>query len=69
MDPDMLVRDYVDRLDAAASRLPADRRAELVGEVRDHIELALAEAGQVDAATVHNVLERLGSPRRSWPRR
>lgn len=62
MDPEMLVRDYVDRLDAAASHLPADRRAELVGEVRDHIELALAEAGQVDAATVHNVLERLGSP-------
>lgn len=62
MDPEMLVRDYVDRLDAAATHLTTDRRAELVDEVRDHIELALAEAGSVDEATVHNVLERLGSP-------
>jgi hypothetical protein len=62
MDPEALVRDYLGRLEAAASPLPADRRAELVGEVRGHIELALAEAQRTDEATVRNVLERLGSP-------
>ncbi len=62
MEPEMLVRDYVDHLEVAASHLSADRRAELVGDVREHIELALAEAGHADEATVRNVLERLGSP-------
>lgn len=62
MDPETLVGDYIGRLEALASHLPADRRAELVGEVREHVQLALAEAGVADAATVRNVLERLGSP-------
>lgn len=62
MDPEALVRDYLGRLEAAASPLPADRRAELVGEIRAHIELALAESERTDEATVRNVLERLGSP-------
>jgi HAAS domain-containing protein len=62
MDPETLVRDYLGRLDAATAHLAADRRAELLDEVRDHIELALAEAGRIDKATVHNVLDRLGSP-------
>jgi hypothetical protein len=42
--------------------LPPSRRAELAGEVRQHIELALAEAGGRDEATVRNVLDRLGPP-------
>jgi uncharacterized membrane protein len=62
MDSDSLVRDYLDDLEAAASDLPPDRRAELVGDVREHIELALAEAGGTDEATVRDVLDRLGSP-------
>lgn len=62
MDGDSLVRDYLRRLEAEAARLPADRRAELVGEVREHIELALAEAGRHDEATVRMILDRLGSP-------
>ncbi len=62
MNPETLVGDYIGRLEAAASHLPTDRRAELVGEVREHIELALADAGQADEATIRNVLERLGSP-------
>lgn len=62
MDGDVLVRDYLGRLDAAAWPLAVDRRAELVGEVREHIEAALREAGRSDEVTVRNVLERLGRP-------
>ena len=62
MDGDVLVRDYLGRLDAAAWPLAVDRRAELVGEVREHIGAALREAGRSDEVTVRNVLERLGRP-------
>jgi uncharacterized membrane protein len=62
MDGDELVRDYLGRLEAASWPLPPDRRAELAGEVREHIEAALGEAGRRDPVTVHNVLERLGRP-------
>lgn len=62
MDGDELVRDYLGRLEAASWPLPPDRRAELAGEVREHIEAALGEAGRRDAVTVRNVLERLGRP-------
>jgi uncharacterized membrane protein len=62
MDADVLVRDYLGRLEVAAAGLPADRRAELAAEVRDHIDAALAETGRSDEVTVRNVLERLGPP-------
>lgn len=62
MDTDVLVRDYLGGLEAAAAVLPVHRRAELMGEVRDHIDAALAEAGRSDEVTVRNILERLGSP-------
>lgn len=62
MDAEALVRDYLGRLDAAAAPLPPSRRAELAGEVRQHIEMALAEAGGRDEITVRNVLDRLGPP-------
>ena len=62
MDGEALVRDYVGRLEAAAWPLPPDRKGELVGEVREHIEAALIEAGARDEVTVRNVLERLGRP-------
>ncbi len=57
-----LVRDYLGRLQAASWPLPAGRRAELSGEVAEHIEAALAEAGRSDEVTVRNVLDRLGRP-------
>ncbi|MGH2967177.1 MAG: HAAS signaling domain-containing protein [Solirubrobacterales bacterium] len=62
MDADTLVRDYVDRLETAAAGLEADRRADLVADVRDHIANAVAEAGNDDMPTLRNILERLGSP-------
>jgi hypothetical protein len=56
-----LVEDYLRRLDAASQALPHARRAELVGEIRAHIEEALG-ARDADEAAVRNVLERLGTP-------
>jgi hypothetical protein len=62
MEADALVRDYLGRLEAAAWPLAPDRRGELLLEVREHIESALAEAGNRDEVTARNVLERLGAP-------
>jgi len=62
MDPEAVIRDYLAALDEAAAPLDLERRAELVGEIREHIDLALTEAGGRDESTVREVLERLGSP-------
>jgi uncharacterized membrane protein len=62
MQPDALVQDYLGRLEAASWPLAADRRGELIGDVREHIDAALAEAGRRDEITTRNVLERLGAP-------
>jgi hypothetical protein len=61
MRRDPLVDDYLARLEAAAAHLPRRRRAELVGEIEEHLEDALAESGD-DEIAVRNALERLGSP-------
>lgn len=57
-----LVADYLRRLEHAAAPLPRSRRAELVAEIREHIDDALLEAGASDETVVRNVLERLGPP-------
>ena len=57
-----LVQDYLRRLEQAAAPLPRSRRAELVAEIREHIDDALLEAGAADEVAVRNVLERLGPP-------
>jgi hypothetical protein len=62
MTADRLVEDYLQRLEAAAHHLPADRRAELVIEIREHIDHALSETGTDDELAVRNALERLGPP-------
>jgi hypothetical protein len=59
---DRLVEDYIMRLDSAASVLPTVRRAELVSEIRDHLQEGLRETEPGDEAAVRNLLERLGSP-------
>lgn len=59
---DPLVDDYLRRLQAAASTLPAHRREELVSEIRDHLQEALRQAPADDALAVRNALERLGAP-------
>ena len=62
MRRDPLVDDYLRRLEAAAADLPRERRAELVGEIEEHVDAALGEGGD-DEAAVRNVLERLGLAR------
>jgi hypothetical protein len=59
---DELVEAYVRRLESELADLPADRRAELVDEVRGHIREARAELSAGDEAGVRAVLARLGEP-------
>ena len=59
---DPQVDDYLRRLDAAASALPAHRRDELTSEIRDHLQEALRQTPASDETAVRNVLERLGPP-------
>lgn len=60
--PDRLVADYLRRLDDAAAALHVARRAELVAEIRVHIDEAIREAGTAGEVEVRNILERLGQP-------
>jgi hypothetical protein len=59
---DKLVDDYLRRLEAAAAHLQRSRRAELVTEIREHIEAALRQEDAANEVAVRNVLERLGPP-------
>jgi hypothetical protein len=59
---DPLVTEYLDRLAAAAARLPADRRAELLAEIGEHIEAARAAGAASDQAALRTLLDRLGDP-------
>jgi uncharacterized membrane protein len=65
-DDDQLVAGYLKRLTAAASALPADRRAELIEEITAHIAeaRASASAGLDGSPSVPDILERLGDPAR-----
>jgi hypothetical protein len=59
---DPLVEAYLHRLDVAAQALPADRRDELLGGIREHIDASI-ESGQVtDEASLRGLLDRLGEP-------
>jgi hypothetical protein len=62
MQTDRLVDDYLSRLEEAAAHLQRSRRAELIAEIREHIEAALREEEAVGEVAVRNVLERLGPP-------
>lgn len=62
METDRLVDDYLRRLEAAAAHLQRSRRAELVAEIREHIEAAMQEEEATGEAAVRNILERLGRP-------
>ena len=59
---------YLAELERAAAALPPDRRAELLVDVRSHIEVARSEArsgsgSEADGdAVVRGILEQLGSP-------
>ncbi|MEV7420279.1 hypothetical protein [Streptomyces sp. NPDC089919] len=55
-----LVRDYLAAVAAETEALPAERRTELLADLREHIESS-GEAG--DEARIREVLGRLGDPR------
>jgi hypothetical protein len=56
------VKEYLQDLEAELRDLPRSRRQELLGEIHEHIDSALAEAPARDEAEVRNVLDRLGDP-------
>ena len=59
---DRIVDDYLRRPEASAAHLQRSRRAELVTEIREHIEAALRQEDAANEVAVRNVLERLGPP-------
>ena len=59
---DDLVHDYLRRLQEAAAVLPADRRFDLLADVREHIAVTLEQSPSSDEAHTRHVLDRLGSP-------
>lgn len=61
-DTDRLIEDYLRRLEHAAAHLPRTRRAELVADIRGHIDTALRQEQAAGEAAVRNVLDRLGPP-------
>ncbi len=61
MNDDDLVAGYLGRLVRAARTLPADRRADLIDEIADHIEEARA-ASEASGPDVSDLLLRLGEP-------
>lgn len=61
MDGEALVRDYLRRLEEAAQRAVPDQADDLVADVREHIDAALA-ASSGDADAVQTVLDHLGPP-------
>jgi hypothetical protein len=56
------VKEYLHDLEVELRDLPRSRRQELLGEIHEHIDSALAEAPTHDEAEVRNVLDRLGDP-------
>lgn len=61
MNDEDLIAGYLGRLVCAARALPADRRAELIDEIADHIEEARA-ASAASGLSVSDLLLRLGEP-------
>lgn len=59
---DLLVADYLARLDAAAAGLPRDRRSELREGIEEHIAAARSTGAAPDEASVRTLLDRLGEP-------
>lgn len=59
---DALVAGYLARLEQQALVLPADRRAELLAEIGEHISDARAAGAAADEAAVRTLLDRLGEP-------
>jgi hypothetical protein len=59
---DMLVADYLKRLNAELRDLPRARRRELVEEISEHIAEGRADLESENEAAIRTLLERLGDP-------
>lgn len=65
---DSMAEEYLSEIERAAAALPANRRAELLADVRSHIVVAQAEAasdspaGIEDPAVMSQILSKLGDP-------
>ncbi|WP_327675565.1 HAAS signaling domain-containing protein [Kitasatospora sp. NBC_00458] len=57
-----LVRAYLDTVTRRTAALPGERRRELLADLREHVEVALAEHGSADENALREVLDRLGRP-------
>ncbi|MFC9324017.1 HAAS signaling domain-containing protein [Kitasatospora sp. NPDC057015] len=57
-----LVRSYLSSVAELTAALPDDRRQELLADLREHIEVALADSGATEQESVRQVLGRLGAP-------
>ncbi|MFE6054309.1 hypothetical protein ACFQ6N_26450 [Kitasatospora sp. NPDC056446] len=58
-----LVRAHFDAVSRLTAPLPAERRRELLADLREHVEVSLADQDPADEAAVRRVLDQLGSPR------
>jgi hypothetical protein len=59
---DVMVDEYLRRLNAALKALPKDRRRELVEEIREHIEVGRSELSSGSEAELRSLLDRIGDP-------
>ena len=59
---DQLVEEYLAAVADACADLPAARRAELIDDLREHIEVARARLNQPSEADIRTILDRLGEP-------
>jgi hypothetical protein len=61
-DIQRIVQAYFEELDAALARLPRDRRATLVSEIRCHVDDAIAEQRPSSVTALRELLARVGAP-------
>ncbi|GAA0674150.1 hypothetical protein GCM10010193_28720 [Kitasatospora atroaurantiaca] len=57
-----LVRAYLTSVEERTTALPDVRRQELLADLREHIEVALADSDTFDENSVRRVLDQLGTP-------
>ena len=62
MSSDLLVHDYLSRLERAAAGLAPERRQELLAGIEEHIDAARAAGVASDEAGMRTLLDRLGEP-------
>ncbi|MFF2039022.1 hypothetical protein ACFVVX_01235 [Kitasatospora sp. NPDC058170] len=57
-----LVRSFLSSVEDRTTALPEVRRRELLADLREHVEVALAESDPSDETAVRRILDQLGTP-------